>query len=198
MSSAPWIWAMITSLPCAGTWFTTTVALRAWRSVPAAKLVRLSSSVRAWSEFFVVAPATGVQNTSAPAGSVVRYGGATTAGSMMAASPFPFAVGSVSFQPASVGAPAEGAALGGAAGGGADGGGEGDEHAATTHAAAISRHARTPVDRNRRTTPSMVAQSRNLPVREVFDGAIRALSSCPAECTTRSPGRLAAAPGAAR
>ena len=107
----------------------------------------------------VVAPATGAQNTSAPAGSVVRYGGATTAGSIVAASPFAFEVGSVSFQPASVGGPVGGAAVGGGAGGGGAGGGDGAvehptiEPRTTAHAAAISRHARTPADRFRETTP---------------------------------------------
>jgi hypothetical protein len=84
----------------------------------------------------------------------------------VAASPFSFAVGSVSFQPSSVGGAVAGAL--GAGGGGAGGGGEGDEHAATTHAAAISRPARTPVDRNRITTNSMVAQRRRVPVGEGF------------------------------
>src|SRR3954451_22652602 len=152
MSSAPWIWAMITSLPCAGTWFTTTVAFRAWRSVPAAKLVRLSSSVRAWSEFFVVAPCTGAQNTSAPAGSVVRYGGVGAAASTIAAWPLSFTVGSVSFQPSRVGG--AGAALGGAGAGAGAGGGAGVdvEQAATTPTATTSNNARTRTDHVRNTT----------------------------------------------
>lgn len=74
----------------------------------------------------------------------------------MVAFPSSFAVGSVSFQPPSVGLPVVGVA-----GGGGDEGGAVEqlviEHTATTHAAA--RHVRTPADRNRETTTSMVTHA---------------------------------------
>lgn len=102
----------------------------------------------------------------------------------MAAPPFAFAVGSVSFHPESVGGPVDGAAVRGA--GGAVGGGDEVEHpttelSVTVHAAAISRHARTRADRYRETTPSMVAQLPGGPVSAAAHGPFRALSSVSTE-----------------
>ena len=99
----------------------------------------------------------------------------------MAASPFAFAVGSVSFQPSSVGAPGRRRRRGRRRRGG-----RGRRRGRAPppspdhpHAATISRHARTPADRIRETTPSMVAQPRAGAASAAAHGAFRALSSVP-------------------
>src|SRR3978361_1411276 len=97
--SAPWIWPMITSRALAGTCATASDARRVWRLLPAVNVSRPTSSVRAWSEFFVFAPSTGAKNTSPPLASVLSHGGAAAGGWAMAAVPFFPASGRVSCQP---------------------------------------------------------------------------------------------------
>src|SRR4051812_3867550 len=101
MSSAPWIWPRMTSGFSLGSWVTVADAVRVCGWAPAAKLSTWTSSVRAWDEFFVVAPPTGAQNVT-PALSAVSHGGARRAGLIVSASPdSALAVGRVSCQPSS-------------------------------------------------------------------------------------------------
>ena len=115
-SSAPWIWPMITSWLSGGTCATGTDARSSRAALPAGKFSLLLISVRAWSELRVVAPSTGAQNVSSPPCSRMRYGGDSTAGSTVRASPLSFSSGresrhpaiSASCGPAGVGAPGPG------------------------------------------------------------------------------------------
>src|SRR6185312_6985008 len=100
MSSAPWIWPMMTSGFSLGSWATVADAVRVRGWVPASKLSVWTSSVRACDEFFVVAPPTGAQNAMAPLSVVVSQGGASRAGLIVSASPDSgLATGRVSCQP---------------------------------------------------------------------------------------------------
>ena len=78
---------MITSGLARGSWATVTEAVSACLPTPARNGVRLSSSVRVWPELGVVTPATGAHSVRPPWPSGVSQGGATVAGSTVAASP---------------------------------------------------------------------------------------------------------------
>src|SRR5882757_1982849 len=104
MVSAPWIWPMMMSCLALGTCSTDTVAWRVCPPEPAAKLLRLSSSVRECAEFGVVAPATGAQNFRLPSGFFVIQGAVLPCSGLatLAAVPLSDLTGMVSFQPASL------------------------------------------------------------------------------------------------
>ena len=71
---------MITSGTSVGTCATVTDAVRVCGPLPAVKFSSRSSSVRACSEFFVVTPFTGAQNTRWSLLSAVSQGGDRVAG----------------------------------------------------------------------------------------------------------------------
>src|SRR5690242_9124044 len=113
MSSAPWIWPRMTSGVSLGSLLTVADAVSVRGSVPAAKLLRCTSSVRAWEEFFVVAPSTGAQKVTPPPSAAVSHGGETLAGLTTSASPESgSATGKVSCQPSSCTSEGAGEAVG--------------------------------------------------------------------------------------